>query len=97
MLVGGVAFGDAFGESVEWSFACPGIGMAFADCALLMSDFAVDVVPGVSFATSALPATPITFARGSFSAAVVVFGLAGDAGLSEQPDNVTMISRAKGA
>ena len=70
--------------------------MAFADCALLMSDFAVDVVPGVSFATS-VPTTPITFARGSSSAAVVVFGLAGDAGLSVQPDNVTMISRAKGA
>mgnify|MGYP000692187113 CR=1 FL=1 len=71
--------------------------MAFADCALLMSDFAVDVVPGVSFAASVLPTTPITFARGSLSVAVVVCDLAGDAGLSVQPDNVAMNSRAKGA
>ena len=71
--------------------------MAFADCALLMSDFAVEVVPGVSFAASELPTTPITFARGSSSIAVVVFDEADDAGLSVQADNVTINNRTKGA
>ena len=62
--VAAAGFCEAFGESVEWSFAWPGIGMAVACCALLTSDFAVEVVCGVSLAGPP-GATPSTSARGS--------------------------------
>lgn len=55
------------GESVESSFACPGKGMAFDCCALLISEFAGDVVAAVSFVFP-LDSTPITCDRGSMFA-----------------------------
>lgn len=60
--------------------------MAWDSCALLTSDMAVDVVLGVSFA-GATDSTPITLARGSFSAALAIGGFAfiRGAGLSVQP------------
>ena len=33
---------------MEWSFACPGIGIEFDCCVLLMSELAAEVVAGAS-------------------------------------------------
>jgi len=43
-----LAFCVAFGVGDESSFACLGIGIEFDCCALLISDFAADVVAGAS-------------------------------------------------
>ena len=61
-----------------------------------MSDLAVDVVLGVSFAGP--PGwTPITFARGSFSTALAVgaFTLGGAANFSVQPATANAITIAR--
>jgi len=41
-----LAFCVAFGVGVEWSFACPGIGIEFDCCVLLMSEVAAEVAAG---------------------------------------------------
>ena len=84
-MLGGVAFCVAFGDSVEWSLACPGSGMAESCWVLLMSDLAEDAVPTVSFAVPTC-STPSTFARGSLSAAdpMGTLALGGAADLSVQ-------------
>ena len=88
-MLGGVAFCVAFGESVEWSLACPGSGMAVSCCALVMSDLAADVVLAVSFAVPTC-STPSTFARGSLRAALLAGAFAfGGAGFSLQPSSVS--------
>lgn len=43
-----MAFCVEFGARVEWSFACPDIGIAFDCCVLLMSEDAAEVVAGAS-------------------------------------------------
>ncbi len=84
-MLGGVAFCVAFGESVEWSLACPGSGMAESCWDLLTSDFAEDVVPTVSFAVPTC-STPSTLARGSSTGAdpIGALALGGAADLSVQ-------------
>ena len=92
---GGVDFCVAFGDNVEWSLACPGNGMEFDCCALLISDLAVEVVAGASGVGPA-GTTPTTFERESISAdvagAALSFALTGLV-LSEQPaDNSAPIT-----
>ena len=64
------AFCVAFGDRVEWSLAWPGIGIALDCWALLISDLLAGAVAAVS-RVGPDGSTPITFDRGSISAAVV--------------------------
>lgn len=93
-----VVFCVAFGDRVEWSFAWPGSGIACSCWALVISDLAVEVVPGVSLAVPTC-STPSTFARGSFSAVVVTgaFAFDGAAAFSEQPKADSATTRAASA
>jgi len=95
---GGDGFCDAFGDSVEWSFACPGRGMAFACWDLLTSDLTTDAVLGVSLAGP--PAgTSKTLARGSFTAAAPTgaFAFGADTTPSEQPADTSTANVAANA
>ena len=62
--------GDDAGSNTEWSFACPGSGIAVDCCSLLTSDLSFDVVAAGSRVAPA-GSTPNTVVLGVLAGVVV--------------------------